>query len=90
VSGISRITFQRDSCSHLRLKDVMFVPGLKKNVIFVAILEDHGCEVILNKGKVFLRHITMGQAKQIRVHVNSLYKLDLEDCAALSTKQDKV
>jgi len=68
----------------------MFVPCLKKNSIFVAVLEDYGCEVIFRKGKAFLRHITMGQVKQIRVCVNTLYKLYLEDCATLGTKEEKV
>ena len=36
--GIGTVTFQRDSGSPLRLKDVMSVPGLKKNIIFVAVL----------------------------------------------------
>ena len=43
--------------SLLHLKDVMFVPSLKKNLIFVAILEYRGYDVILSKGKEFLRHI---------------------------------
>jgi hypothetical protein len=74
----------------LRLKDVMFVPGLKKNLISVAVLEDRGYDVIFNKGKAFLRHIATGQVKQIRVRVKNLYKLDVEDCVALSTKAEKV
>jgi len=53
---ISTINFQRESRSHLRLKDVMFVLGLKKDLIFLAVLEDHGYVVILSKGKAFLRH----------------------------------
>ena len=77
-------------CSCIRLKDVMFVLGLKKNLIFVAILEDHGCEVILIKGKAFLRHIATGQVKQIGVRVKNLYNLDVEDYVALSTKAEKV
>ena len=32
----------------------------------------------------------MGQMKQIVVRVKNLYKLDVEDCVALSTKLDKV
>jgi len=90
VTSIGTITFQRESGSPLRLKDVMFVLSLKKNLIFVTVLEDHGCEVIFIKGKAFLRHIAMGQVKQIRVCAKNLYKLDVEDCVALSTKAKKV
>ena len=50
----------------------------------------HGCEVIFNKGKAFLRHIATGQVKRIGVRVKNLYKLDVEECATLSTKAEKV
>jgi len=54
VIGIGTVTFQRESASPLRLKDVMIVLGLKKNLVSIAILEDHGYDVIFNKGKAFL------------------------------------
>ena len=63
ANGIGTVTFQRESVSPLRLKDVMFVPGLKKNLVSVAVLEDRGYDVIFNKGKAFLRHIATGQLK---------------------------
>jgi len=90
MTGIGTVTFQRESSSPLRLKDVMFVLSLKKNIVSVVVLEDHGYDVIFNKGKEFLRHIAMGQVKQIRVHVENLYKLDVEDCVTLRTKTEKV
>jgi len=51
---ISIVNFQRDFGSPLTLKDVMYVPGLKKNLVLVAMLEDHGYNVIFRKGKVGL------------------------------------
>ena len=83
-------TFDRDKSSPLRLKYVMFVPGIKKNLIFVVVLEDRGYDVIFNKGKAFLRHIAIEQVKQIRVRVKNLYKLDVEDCDGLSMKAKNV
>jgi len=68
----------------------MSVPGLKKNLISIEVLEDHGYDVIFSKGKEFLRHIAIEQVKQIRVWVKNLYKLDVEDCVALSSKEKKV
>jgi len=79
------VTFQRDSGSPLTLKDVMFVLGLKKNLVFVTVLEGCGYDVIYNKGKEFLTNIAMGQVKQIGVRVKYLYKLYVEYCVALST-----
>ena len=58
MTSINTVTFQRESGSPLTLKYVMYVPGLKKNLVSVAMLEDHGYNVIFSKGKAFLRHIT--------------------------------
>ena len=90
MTNISTITFQRESGSPLRLKDVMFVSGLEKNLVFVAMLEDRGYDVIFRKGKDFLHYIASGQVKQIKVQVKNLYKLDGEYCATLNTKAKKV
>ena len=60
---IGIVTFQRESGSPLRLKDVMFIPGLKKNIIYVAVLEDRGYDVIFNKEKAFMRDIATRQGK---------------------------
>ena len=68
----------------------MFVPSLKKNLIFIAILKDHGYDVIFSKGKADLRHIATGQVKKIEVHVKNLYTLHVEDCVALRSKVEKV
>ena len=46
--------------------------------------------MIFNKGKTFLRHIATGQVNHIRVRVKKLYKLDVGDCVALSSKAKKV
>jgi len=43
----------------------MYVPRLKKNSVYVSMLEDRGYDVIFSKGKVFLQHIAMGQVKKI-------------------------
>lgn len=90
TTGIGTITFKRESGSHLCLKNVMFILVLKKNLIFVVILEDHGYDVIFSKGKPFIRHIDIVHVKKIGVCVKNLYKLDVEDCVALSSKVDKV
>ena len=57
ATNISIVTFQRESSSLFTLKDVMYVRGLKKNLVSVAMLEECGYDVIFSKGKDFLRHI---------------------------------
>ena len=90
VSGEGMVVLQREHGAPLTLTDVKYVPGLKKNLVSVAMLEEKGYDVVFNKGKAFLRHIANEQVKQIRVRVKNLYKLDVEDCVALSSKAEKV
>ena len=86
--GVGTVSFQREHGAPLTLTDVMYVPGLKKNLVSVAMLEDKGYDVVFSKGKVFLRHIATGQTKRIGIRVKNLYKLEVDDCVALSTKAE--
>ena len=65
VSGEGTVVFQREHGASITLTDVKYVSGLKKYLVSIAMLEDKGYNVVFSKGKVFLRHITMGQVKQI-------------------------
>ena len=78
ATGISTITFQRASCKLFHLKDVMHVPGLKKNLVSVVMLEDRGNDVVFCEGKVFLRHKAIGQAKKVGIRVKNLYRLEVD------------
>jgi len=77
---VGTVAFQREHGAPLTLTDVMYVPGLKKNLVLVAMIKDKGYDVVFSKGKVFLRHIAMGQTKRIGIQVKNLYKLELDDC----------
>ena len=68
----------------------MHVPGLKKNLVSVAMLEDRGYDVVFSDGKVFLRHKTMGQAKRIGIRVNNLYNLEVDGYTTMMGKTDQV
>ena len=68
----------------------MHVLRLMKNLVFIAMLEDRGYDVIFLKGKAFLRHIATGQVKKIGIQVQNLYKIEVEDFAALSSKVEKM
>jgi len=82
------VTFQRESGSLLRIIGVMYVPRLKKNLVSVVVLEDHGYDVFFSKGNVFLRHITMGQVKHIDSRVKNLYALEVQyACKALRSNE---
>ena len=90
ATRIGSITFERDLGKPFLLKDVMHVPGLKKNLVSIAMLEDKGYDIGFRNGKYFLRHKTMGQPKRIGIRVKNLYKLEVEGCAAMMGKAEKV
>jgi hypothetical protein len=54
ATGIGTITFQRESGKPFQLKFFMHVPGLKKNLVSVAMLEDIGYDVVFSSGKSYL------------------------------------
>ena len=64
----------------------MHVPGMKKNLVSVAMLEDKGYDVVFSDGKSFLRHKTTGQAKRIWIQVNNLYKLEVDGYTSMVGK----
>ena len=88
--GIGTVTFQRQLGKPFLLKYVMHVLCLKKNLVSVAMLEDRGYDVVFSEGKSFFRHKAIGKFKNIGIHVKNLYKLDVDGCAALMAKADKV
>jgi hypothetical protein len=81
--GIGTITFQRDSGKPFKLKNVMHVPSLKKNLVSVAILEDKGYDVVFSSGKSYLRHKETCQVKKIGIRVKNLYMLEVDGCGAM-------
>ena len=55
ATGIGTITFQRASGQLFHLKYVVHVPGLNKNLISVAMLEDRGYDLVFSEGIFFLQ-----------------------------------
>ena len=49
MTDIDTVNFRRESSSPLTLKYVMYVSGLKKNLVSISMLEDHGYIVIFIK-----------------------------------------
>eukprot|EP00253_Pinus_taeda_P004441 PITA_04441 len=90
TKAIGIFTFKRELGSHFHLKNVMYMPRLNKNLIFVVVLEDKQYDVVFSKGKSFLKHVVTRQVKQIGVRVKDLYKLEVDVCVALSSKVEHV
>jgi hypothetical protein len=53
--GFGIVSCQRESGKPLWFADVLYVPGLTKNLISLSTLEDNGYEVSFCKGRVFIR-----------------------------------
>ena len=90
ATGIGTVTFQRRSGKPFLLKYVMHVAGLKNKLFWVTMLEDIGYDVLFSEGKYFLRNKATWKAKNIGIRVKNLYKLDVDGCATLMGKADKV
>jgi hypothetical protein len=56
VKGVGTYTFQLDSDIPLQLTEVLYVPGMKRNLVFVYALEDKGYKVTFSEGKVLAWH----------------------------------
>ena len=81
------VIFQRENGACLTLTYVKYVPGLKRNLVSIVMLEDEGYDVVFSKGKFFLRHIITRQVKQIGSWVKNLYALEVQyACKALSSE----
>ena len=63
VSGVGTVIFQREHGARLTLTDVKYVPGIKRILVSITMLQDRGYDVVFSKGKVFLRHIITKQVK---------------------------
>ena len=65
VLGEGTVVFQREHGALITLTDAKYVPGLKRNLVSIMMIENKGYDVIFSKGKVFLRHITTRKVKEI-------------------------
>jgi hypothetical protein len=90
VVGRGTVTFQRESMPPISIMDVLYVPGMKKNLISVSTLQDRGLEVSF-RGTYFLIHpkgsrLTSGQV--IGVRDGKLYRLLFQPLHVLAASKD--
>jgi hypothetical protein len=77
VVGSGTTSFQRESLPPMLLRDVLYVPGLKKNLISISTIEERGYEVLFHDGQVLLfpKGSNITSAKVIGTRHDKLYKL---------------
>ena len=75
--GGRTISFQRESLPPMLLRDVLYVSGLKKNLVSISTIEDRGYEVLFRDGHVLLypKVSSVTSTKVIGIRHEKLYKL---------------
>ena len=69
VAGVGTVPFRREDLPPISFTDVLFVPGMKKNLISVSTLQDRGFEVLFIGSEVLIypRGASMDLAQRIGV-----------------------
>jgi hypothetical protein len=85
VRGVGTSTFQLDLDMQLKLEEVLYVPGMKKNLVSISALEDKCYKITFLEGRVLAWHKDshISSSKEINVRYNNLYKLTIKPVQAL-------
>ena len=67
--GRGTINFHRESMSPMVLRDVLYVPGMKKNLVSVSMIEDRGLGVSFLDGHVRVFPKTAGPPASVAIGV---------------------
>jgi hypothetical protein len=78
IKGIGATSFQLDSREVLHMNDILYVPGLKKNLLSTSALEDKGFRVSFVDGRVLVwsKNSNIDSTRVIGVREGGLYKLN--------------
>jgi hypothetical protein len=85
VKGVGSTSFQLEFGNSLHMKDVLFVPVLRKNLLSISALEDKGYRVAFVDGQVLVwpRDSNIDATEVIGVLEGGLYKLSRHPAQAL-------
>jgi hypothetical protein len=77
IKGIGESNYKLDSENSITMKDILYVPGLKKNLLSISTLDKKGYRVAFIDGEVLIwaKGETLNEAIIIRSEENGLYKL---------------
>ena len=77
IKGIGEASYKLDSTTPMKMKDILFVLGLKKNLLSISALDKKGFRVSFIDGEVLMwpRGSSLEDAIVIRVEEGGLYKL---------------
>lgn len=85
VKCVGDTSLQLDYGIPFHLSEVLFVPGIKRNLVSISALEDKGYQVAFSEGKVLAwsKNSSIKSARVIDVHQESRHKLFLRPIQAL-------
>jgi len=77
IKGVGSTSFWLDSGTIIHIEEILYVPGLKKNLLSVAVLEDKGYTVAFTCGKALMwpKDGNMSSTIVIGVREGNLYKV---------------
>jgi hypothetical protein len=86
IKGMGESTYKLDSGTPMRMKDVLYVPGLTKNLLSILALDKKGFRVAFIDGEVLMwsKGKTIEDAVVIGTQEGSLYKLKGHSDVALT------
>ena len=77
IKGLGDTSYKLDSENTMKTTDVLYVPGLKNNLLSISSLENKGFRVAFVDGKVLMwtKGKTIDDAVEIGVEEGGLYKI---------------
>jgi hypothetical protein len=86
IKGVGESNYKLDSGTPMKMKDVLYVPGLTKNLLSISALEKKGLRVAFIDGEVLMwaKGKTMEEAIVIGKEEGGLYKLKGHSKAAMT------
>jgi hypothetical protein len=90
VAGVGTVAFQRDGMPPISFTDVLYVPGMKNNLISVSTLQDRGLQVT-SRGTEVLIHpqgSSLASGQLIGVRDGKLFRLLFHPLHALVASSD--
>lgn len=92
IKGVGSTSFLLDSGTILHINDILYVPGLKRNLLSVGVLEDKGYEVIFKQGKTYLwdKDKDLDSVEVIGVCEEGLYKVPGQKIQALAPSTESI
>ena len=87
IKGLGEASYKLDSRKPMKMKDAMYVPRLKKNLLSILALDKKGFRVSFIDGKVLMwtKGKTINDAVEIGVEDGGLYKLKRHTDSSLTT-----